>query len=71
MLSEKQQREIAGEVTRKGVMDSHCQNRDEVIQYLTVQITHAAMLIAKRSNADTAQCALYVPYQLLNQTVEQ
>ncbi|MEY8239990.1 MAG: hypothetical protein RPT25_06570 [Cycloclasticus sp.] len=66
MLSQKELEELARGYARRTVMDAQCGNRSEVIEFLTISITHMALLIEQRSDPDTAQCALYVPYEQLN-----
>jgi len=55
----------AREAIREYLSDVECANVDEMVEVLTVMLTRIAFLIERKTNTDTAQLALYAPYQAL------
>lgn len=58
---------LAVEYMRQFYKDCDCdpKNNDELIEAMAVVINECAFLIKRFSNADRAQCELYVPYKKL------
>lgn len=65
MLTPDDQQKYAKDAIREYLKDVDCQNNDEMAVVLGVLVGRVARLIAKRIDADAAQCALYEPYKAL------
>ncbi len=65
MLTPEGQQQYARDAIREFLADVECVNAEEMIVALEVVITRCVNLIARKTDSDTAQCALYKPYKAL------
>lgn len=61
---------IIDSVLTRLVDQMQCNGEAEKIVALDLMITRAAMIIAKKTNEDNAQCILYKPYKMLADELE-
>lgn len=52
------------------IQEMECRGIPEQVEALQTLITRAAMIIAKKTNPDEAQCILYKPYKMLAEKID-